>query len=371
MQYKEFGRTGWQVSRLGFGAMRLPMAEDGDGTHVDCDKAVPVIHRAFELGVNYIDTAYGYCEGTSEICVGRALQGWRDKVYLSTKCPMGSVTQASDYRRLLETQLKKLQTDHIDLYHFHGLNKRVYQEKVIGYNLFAEVAKAREEGLIRFASFSFHDQPEAMREMIDSGQFASVLCQYNLLDRSNEEAIAYAATNGLGVAVMGPVGGGRLGAPSETLTGLAAGARSTAESALRFVLANPHVNLALSGMSTIAMVEENAATASLAEPLSPAETSAIKDVLERNRALARLYCTGCKYCLPCPNGVNIPQNFELMNYHRIYGLTDVARSRYARLVGRKEHAAACLECGQCEPKCPQNIKIMNQLKDVATVLGAS
>ena len=370
MQYKEFGNTGVKLSRLGFGSMRLPLTADGN--QVDYDKAIPIIHRAFELGVNYIDTAYFYCNGTSEICVGRALAaGWRDKVYLSTKCPMSQVQKPSDYRRVLEEQLQKLQTDHIDFYHFHSLDQTSYREKVLGLNLFNEVAKAKEEGLIRWASFSFHDKPEVMREIIDSGQFASLLCQYNLLDRKNEESIAYGASKGLGVAIMGPVGGGRLSYPSEMLTGLASGARSTAESALRFVLSNPNVTIALSGMNTMAMVEENTATASLSEPLSPDERTAINEVLERTQRLADLYCTGCEYCLPCPNGVNIPRNFQIMNYHRVYGLTDMARAHYARLVEKGEQAESCLACGQCEPKCPQKIKIIDQLKDVATALGGT
>lgn len=371
MQYKEFGKTGLSISRLGFGAMRLPMVEDADGQHVDYDKAIAVIHRAFELGVNYIDTAYGYCNGTSEIAVGRALKGWRDKVYLSTKCPMGRVTKPSDYRRLLEEQLKKLDTASIDFYHFHGIDQSVFQEKILGLGLFDEVARAKEDGLIRHASFSFHDDPKVMIEIIDSGQFASVLCQYNLLDRRNEDSIAYAASKGLGVCIMGPVGGGRLGHPSDIIKSMATGAKSTAETALRFVLANPNVSLALSGMSTIQMVEENAATASLSEPLSESEKAAVQEALERNKELANLYCTGCQYCMPCPNEVNIPLNFEIMNYHRVYGLTDYAKSAYRRIRGKQGlKAEECRECGECEPKCPQKIPIIEQLREVARVLGS-
>ncbi|MGI6610504.1 MAG: aldo/keto reductase [Limnochordia bacterium] len=370
MQYKPFGNTGIVLSRLGFGAMRLPMADGADKDHVDYDKALQIIHRAFELGVNYIDTAYGYCNGTSEIAVGKALKGWRDKVYLSTKCPMGHVSKPSDYRRLLEEQLRKLDTDHIDFYHFHALNGTVYREKVLGLNLFDEVAKAKDEGLIRYCSFSFHDRPVVMKEIIDSAQMTSVLCQYNLLDRSNEEMIAYAASKGVAVCIMGPVGGGRLAHPSEIITGLAPGAKSTAETALRFVFANPHVNVALSGMNTVQMVEENAAVASLVEALSPEEHQAIDEALRRNKELAALYCTGCEYCMPCPHGVNIAQNFKIMNYHRVYGLTDYARSLYAKLGGDSGlKAEACQECGTCEPKCPQRIPIIAQLQEVARSLG--
>jgi predicted aldo/keto reductase-like oxidoreductase len=369
VQYKPFGNTGIMMSRLGFGSMRLPMTDDGK--HVDYELALQIIHRAFELGVNYIDTAYGYCNGTSEIAVGKALKGWRDKVYVSTKCPMWQVSEKSDYRRILEDQLKKLDVDYIDFYHFHSLNRETYRERVLGLDMFEEAAKAKEEGLIKYCSFSFHDRPEVMKEIIDSGVMTSVLCQYNLLDRSNEEMMAYAASKGLAVCVMGPVGGGRLAHPSEIITGMAAGSRSTPETALRFVFANPNVNVALSGMNTIKMVEENAAVASLAEPLSSEEKEAIEETLKRTKELADLYCTGCEYCMPCPHGVNIPQNFKIMNYHRVYGLTDYARSLYNRLSGDSGlKAEECQECGTCEPLCPQNIPIIEQLKEVARTFAA-
>ena len=365
MQYKPFGNTGIMMSRLGFGAMRLPMTDDGK--HVDYDLALQIIHRAFELGVNYIDTAYGYCNGTSEIAVGKSLKGWRDRVYVSTKCPMWHVSQKSDYRRFLEEQLRKLDVDYIDFYHFHSLNQEAWRKKVLGLDLLEEAAKAKEEGLIKHCSFSFHDRPEVMKEIIDSGVMTSLLCQYNLLDRRNEEMMAYAASKGMAVCVMGPVGGGRLAYPSEVITSLASGSRSTPETALRFVFANPNVNVALSGMNTIEMVEENARVASLAEPLTPQEKEAIEETLKRTKELADLYCTGCEYCMPCPHGVNIPENFKIMNYHRVWGLTDYARSLYNKLGEAK--AEECQECGTCEPQCPQKIPIIEQLKEVARTFG--
>ena len=374
MQYREFGNTGIKISALGFGAMRLPEIEENGTYRIDEEQALAVITRAFELGVNYIDTAYGYCHGNSEIVVGKSLKGWRDKVYLSTKMPTWLVKDKGDYRRFLEEQLQKLDVDYIDFYHFHALSQERWENFVLKYDLLDEAQKAKEEGLIKHISFSFHDEPEVLKQLVDVGIFSSLLCQYNLLDRANEEAIAYAREKGLGVVIMGPVAGGRLAASSKTIQQLLEGRSvSTPELALRFVLANENVSCALSGMNTIEMVEENAATASLDTLLSEAEVERIKEAMEENRRLADLYCTGCDYCMPCPQEVNIPLNFRLMNYHRVYGLTEYARAQYQK-IGTSENlkgkkAEDCIECGICETKCPQNLEIRKQLKETAAALG--
>ena len=354
--------------------MRLPEIERDGRFYIDEDTALPAIARAFELGVNYIDTAYGYCHGNSEVVVGKALKGWRDKVYLSTKLPTWMVKGQDDYRRLLEEQLRKLDVDYIDFYHFHALNQKSFDNVVRKHNLLDEAQKAKDEGLIRHISFSFHDDPEVLKRLVDVGIFSSLLCQYNLLDRANEEAIAYANTKGMGVVIMGPVGGGRLAVSSNTIQQLLKGrAVSTPELALRFVLANTNVSCALSGMSDTKMVEENVKTASLGANLTDDELKHIKMAMEENKRLAELYCTGCDYCMPCPNEVNIPLNFRIMNYHRVYGLTEHARSEYQK-IGAVEHlpgrkAADCIECGVCEEKCPQKIQIRKQLKETAAALS--
>jgi len=369
MQYTPFGHTGLHVSRLGFGSMRLPMTSANGKSVVDEDQSIAMIHRAFEAGVNYIDTAFFYCDGLSEITVGKALKGWREKIILSTKFPFDK-----PFRETLETQLKKLDTDHIDFYHFHGIGDWFFtherhDEAVTG------ALRAKEEGLIRHLSFSFHDKPQVMMKLIDVGIFSSVLCQYNLLDRSNEEGLAYAKERGLGTAVMGPIGGGRIsGMPPVVAHRLGVRTKSSAELALRFVMTNPNVNVALSGMSTMKQVEENIETASNAAPLSPAELEGINAAMEENRRMSELYCTGCNYCAPhCPQGIVIPKIFQLMNYHRIYRITDYAREQY-NAIGTapwsKGHKAdECIECGVCEEHCPQKIEIRQQLKDCHATLA--
>ena len=376
MQYTEFGRTGIQVSRLGFGCMRFPSREVDGKKVFDEEESIRMMHRAMELGVNYFDTAPGYCEKQSEIIVGKALKGRRDKVYLSTKYPSEEAS-GDDLERKLETSLKKLDTDYIDFYHMWGISLKTFVERLdTPDGPMARARKLRDAGVIRHISFSFHDAPENMIEIIRRGEgvFASVLCQYNLLDRANEDAIAYAHEQGLGVTIMGPVGGGRLGAPSKVIQDLLPGkVQSSAEMALRFVMNNRNVNIALSGMSSMDMVEENAAVASNMEPLTPEEEARIAASLEENRRLADLYCTGCNYCMPCPKGINIPAIFKMMNYHRVYGLTKFARDNYAR-IGKEpwlnfQNAAACVQCGACEKKCPQHLHIREQLRAAHEALG--
>jgi len=371
VRYNDFGRTGIKISALGFGAMRLPMIQDSSGeNHVDMETAVEIMQYGFDKGINYVDTAYGYCARESEIAVGKALKGYRDKVFLSTKLPLPIVSSRDDFKRILEEQLTKLDVDYIDFYHFHNVNKDRFDNIVLKFNLIDEALKAKSDGIIRHLSFSFHDKPEVMIRIIDYGVFSSVLCQYNLLYRDNEQAIEYAAEQGLGVVAMGPVGGGRLSYPSEFIQGMVEQKLSTPELALRFVLSNPNIHCALSGMGNIRMIDENTKTASLDRPLSSSERKRIMATLEKSKALADIYCTGCGYCMPCPHGVDIPGCFSAMILKKVYHLDEVAANIYD---GKKPEtqASACVECGTCEKKCPQNIPIIQRLKEVTELFSHS
>jgi len=378
MQYRDFGNTGVKVSVLGFGAMRLPQEQVKGKSRIKQEESVEIIQKAFELGVNYVDTAYVYNEGDSELAVGKALKGWREKVYLSTKLPIWHFKKTSDYRRFLEEELERLKVDYIDFYHFHCLSEDKFKNTVLKYDLLREARKAKDEGLITHISFSFHDKPEVMKRLIDIGIFESVLCQYNLLDRSNEEAMAYAKRKGLGVAVMGPVGGGRLVVSDILKEAIGPDVKSTPALALRFVFANKNVSLALSGMENKEMVEENARTASLSEPLSSKQLHIIENFIEKRKKKEEIPCTNCGYCQPCPENVAIPEIFKLINYYTVYGLKEWARKQYQNIgVGTLEsgekderrQADACVECGECEEKCPQKIKIVEKLKEAHRVLG--
>lgn len=372
MQYREYGKTGVKLSALGFGGMRFPM-EDG---HVKEEETIKMLHRAMELGINYFDSAVMYCHGESQTVLGKAIKGRRDDLYISTKNHYKGDDPA-EWRKFLDQSLERLDVDYIDFYHLHGLSFDQYTNHLLPNGPMDEARKAKEKGLIKHLCFSCHDKPENVIKLIDTGEFEGILVQYNLLDRRNEDAIAHAHENGLGVAIMGTVGGGRLVPPSEKIQGMISGeVKSTPEIAIRFVLSNPNVTVALSGMNSIEMLEENLATASRPELLSAEERQQIMDSLEENKRLSELYCTGCGYCMPCPNDVDIPGNFSAMNMLRVWGLEKQAKSQYARL-GRKRKgneriqawAESCVECGECEPKCPQEIPIIDQLKEVVEALA--
>ena len=371
---RELGKTGLKVSQLGFGAMRLPMHEVDGEQRVNRELSTPMIRKAFESGVNYIDTAVGYCNQDSQRAVGDALKGWRDKIVVSTKNHYHG-EEESEWWKNLEDSLERLQVDTIDIYNHHGIQWKTYEEHIeprVG----KWMQKAKDQGLIRHLCCSFHDKNEALVKVVNTGYPAVITLQYNMLDRSLEEGIALAHEKGIGVVVMGPVAGGRLGATSKVLEELVPGVKRVPELALRFVLSNPNVTVALSGMSTMEQVEENLETASDPVSLSPEDEVAIKEHLVRLKDMASLYCTGCGYCQPCEAaGVLIPAILNHYNTGRVYGLWDTARNEYAQIgkVGwmKGANADACTECGVCEPECPQNIEIRKELKAAHAALAGS
>jgi predicted aldo/keto reductase-like oxidoreductase len=358
---------------LGFGAMRLPMTEADGEQVVDRELAIPMIHRAFEAGVNYIDSAVGYCNEDSQRALGDALKGWREKIVVSTKNPYYDEDEKAWWKNL-EDSLERLDVEFIDIYNHHGMNWKRYEEAVEP-RISNWMRSAHDQGLIKHICCSFHDNNEALIKIIDTGYVESITLQYNLLNRDLEEGIAHAKEKGIGVVVMGPVAGGRLGGTSEVLVQAVPGIERVPELALRFVLSNPNVTLALSGMSTMQQVEENVVTAADEVSLSPEDVETIGVHMKRLAEMAKLYCTGCKYCMPCPNEVNIPYIFEMYNMGQVYGLWEVARDGYATFPDRRwvggKRADECIECGECEEKCPQNIQIRDQLKAAHIALTAS
>ncbi|MTI66544.1 MAG: 4Fe-4S dicluster domain-containing protein [Firmicutes bacterium] len=374
MKYRSFGNTNKKISSLGFGCMRLPKLNNDDmKSKLNEEKSIELLKRAYKLGINYFDTAPFYCNGQSEEMVGKAVKPFRDKIYLSTKNPIedGSI---KTFRKYLNQSLKRLDTDYIDFYHMWGINLKEYIEKIDKKNgPLYEAFKAKEEGLIKHLSFSFHDASENLFKLIDTGHFETMLVQYNLLDRRNEEGIKYAMEKGLGVAIMGPIAGGRLGKPSKVIQNILPNKiYGSNELALKFVLANTNVTTALSGMENIKMLEENVNIADNSGYLSDKEVENVKKAMEEKKSLANLYCTACKYCMPCPENVNIAKIFKLMNYYRIYDIKNYAKKEYKKLDGSNKKgskAEACIECGECESKCPQNIKIVSQLKECSKALS--
>ena len=375
MNYREFGKTGEKISALGFGCMRFPEYEEDGKKLVDQEKVDEMIAYAYQQGVNYFDTAPFYCNSNSEAALGHAVRGFRDHVLISTKCPVDKGMGEDGYRRFLEQSLTRLGTDHIDFYHFWGTNRKEFDEVIVPEGLLIAAAKAKEEGLIRHISFSFHDHPSAIQHIVDTAEaqgvkLESMLCQYNLLDRSNEEMIRYVNEKGLGTVAMGPVGGGRLAAPTDLyakLTGKPSIA--TYELAFKFCLGNPHLNCALSGMQNLEMVKKNVAVASDDAAFSAEEWENLGRAMEEMKKFSELYCTGCKYCQPCPAGIDIPRIFEMWTYYNVYGLKDHAKWMMQDYLSHEGKTyAECKQCGLCEKKCPQHLKIRENLEKVFATL---
>ncbi len=376
MQYREFGKTAEKISALGFGCMRLPEYQENGQWYIDDEKTGEMIGHAYKQGVNYFDTAPFYCNKNSELALGKAVKGFRDKVMLSTKLPLELVKTPEDYRRTLEASLKRMDTDYIDFYHFWGISQQAFDNHIMKMDLLKEAARAKEEGLIRHISFSFHDAPSAIKHIIDTSiergiPMESMLVQYNLLDRSNEEMLAYAHEKGLGTVAMGPVGGGRLSAPTNLYTKLTGKPSiATYELAFKFVLGNPNLSCALSGMQTLDMVKKNTAIAADDTAMSETEWRQLGEAMEQLNKFNELYCTGCKYCQPCPVGIDIPHIFNLYTYYNVYGLKDHALEAYRSYRGTPEGKTYkdCKNCGICETKCPQRLKIREQLALVEETL---
>ncbi|MDA3797911.1 MAG: aldo/keto reductase [Kiritimatiellae bacterium] len=369
MQYTILGKTGLKVSRLGFGAMRLPMTEE---KLVDRDKSTAMFHKAIEAGVNYLDTAVFYCHEDSQKALGDAIQGkCREDLVISTKNHYFEDDEKMWWTNL-ENSLNYIKTDYIDIYNTHGIQWKAYKEKVEP-RISKWLIKAKDQGLIRHIGTSFHDDLEALKKVVDTGFYESITLQYNLLNQGFAEGIDYAKAAGMGVVVMGPVAGGQLDTPSQTFGSLVSSITKTPELAMRFVLANPNVDVALSGMSTMQQVEENLATCSDPLPLTPENYEQIKVQLEKLKKMSDLYCTGCGYCTPCPEKIPIPKIFELYNKARVYDILERSKKSYNRIGTNPKNpenkADACTECGACEKKCPQNIPIRQQLKDACQMLA--
>ena len=377
MNYRRFGGLDWEVSALGFGAMRLPVIEN-DQSKINEPEAIKMIRYAVDHGVNYIDTAYGYHQGESERLVGRALNdGYRDKIRLATKLPAGEVNSGADFDRVLNEQLKRLGTDHIDFYLLHGLNKANWI-KLRDLEVLKWAEGAITEGRINYLGFSFHDDLAVFKEIIDAhDKWTFCQIQYNFMDleyQAGTEGLKYAAEKGLAVVVMEPLRGGQLSKePPEQATELwenAAVNRTPADWALQWVWNQPEVSTALSGMSTIEHVVENvkSAAGSGVGTLTDEELALISQVKEVYQNLSPIPCTDCKYCLPCPSGVSIPRIFDLYNEGYIYG--DHRRSRYFyRQLPKEEQADCCEECEECMDACPQDFPIPEWLEKCHGWLG--
>jgi hypothetical protein len=379
MQLRNFGNLDWKVSALGFGCMRLPTAT-GDRLSPDINEpeAIRMIRHAIDQGVNYLDTAYPYHSGQSEIVLGKALQdGYRDKARLATKLPVWMVESPSDFDKLLGEQLRKLQTDHIDFYLLHSLNKSRWRDIVLKHDLLAKAAAAIADGRIRHLGFSFHDDYEAFEEIVQGSDLWSFCqIQYNYMDTETQagmRGLKLAASRGLAVVIMEPLLGGRLADPPKDIRAIMESfpERSPAEWALQWLWDQPEVSVVLSGMTTMQQVEENllSANRSCPDSFTAPEHELIAQARELYRARTVIPCTKCGYCMPCPNGVNIPGNFEYFNYAHLFDDLAGARFKYKVFLTEEQRSSACIACGTCEELCPQKIAIREWMPKVTALLA--
>lgn len=385
MLYRKFGKTNEMVSVLGFGCMRLPVL-DGVVTNIDDEKAIAMLRHAIDEGVNYVDTAYPYHSdvpgrsGASEPFVARALKdGYRERVKIATKLPSWLIKTREDMDKYLNEQLERLETDHIDFYLVHALNSGTWATLTeLGIGEFLD--SALKDGRIKHAGFSFHDELDLFKEIVDYYDWSFCQIQYNYLDeyyQAGLEGLEYAANKGLGIAIMEPLRGGKLARDIpeavQAVFDRSEVRRTPAEWALRWVWNHPDTAVLLSGMSRMDNVTQNLATANeaIANSLTERELETIDEVKVVFRR-TKVNCTGCNYCMPCPVGVDIPRQFT---YYNDYYFLDnqnqknALKTAYAEKVKPEEQASACVECGSCEENCPQNIAIPEELKQVAELFA--
>lgn len=365
MQYRRFGKTEERVSVLGFGCMRFPVTDKEDNASIDEKRAVAMIREAIDNGVNYIDTAFFYHKGMSESLVGKALaDGYREKVFVATKLPLWNVEKTEDFDTLLNTQLERLQTDHIDFYLLHAVNKDNWEQKVLPFGILDKLKQAKADGRIRHIGFSFHDSLAVFKTVID-GFDAWEFCQiqFNYIDvdyQAGLEGLQYAAERDLGVVVMEPLQGGALAKPDQAILDVLDG-RNPVQTALNYIWNFPEVSLLLSGMSDEQQVRDNLQYADLckADNLSETELDVLAKAKKAHDRLNLVPCRDCKYCVPCPHGVAIPDIFKAWNACIAKESRRVLLEIYPEI---EDNAALCKKCGECEAKCPQHISIMDKLK---------
>ncbi len=382
------GSLNWEVSVLGFGSMRLPMI---DQTTVNEEEAIKMIRYAIDNGVNYIDTAYPYHNGESEVIVGKALKdGYREKVYLTTKLPIWAVKKSEDFDKFLSEQIERLQTKP-DIYLFHGLTKNRL-EKIKKLNLIEKMEKAREKRLFKYTGFSFHDNFEVFKEIIDYYNWDCCQIQFNYLDigyQAGIKGVEYTGSKNIALIIMEPIRGGKLAIPEDKLDSKpeiknilekSNVKRTMADWALQFVWDHPEVSVVLSGMSSMQQVKENIESAnnSAINSLSAEELHTISELREIYDKYDLVPCTSCRYCLPCPNGVSITWIFRLLNDLAYWGerRRDMILTFYNRWAKTPEELekrlseeeevegapSLCIQCGECLEKCPQQIDIPDIVK---------
>lgn len=361
MEKRTLEKIGAKVSLLGFGCMRFP-SNNGE---INMEKVQAMVDRAYESGVNYYDTAYVYGGGDSEKAIGRALSKYsRESFYFADKLPVWEAQSADDLEKIFNTSLKRLGTEYIDFYLLHSMDKgnwdRAGKLKVIDFCL-----KKKAEGKIRYLGFSFHDTPEVFKKIADAFDWDFVQIQLNYYDWKKQRAnelYKIIEKKGLSCIVMEPVRGGGLASPTKEVQNVSAvgGQGSPSSLALRFCASLPRVKVILSGMSDISQVDDNLKTLSEFKPLTDADYKNIERNIEAIDSKPIVKCTACRYCMPCPSGVDIPLCFKTYNEYVKFE-NKAALEWQINNDLKKSGPEKCVKCGACMKKCPQHLKIPDEL----------
>lgn len=376
MKYRTFNKTGEKVSLLGIGTMRLPVL-DGDSSKIDEKEAIKMIRYGIDNGINYVDTAYKYHNGASEIVTGKALKdGYREKVFLADKMPVWLAKEANDQQKIFEEQLKRTDVEYFDMYLIHNIDEFIWK-RVLEFDTISFLEKMKDAGKIKHLGFSFHGEtPEFFKEVLDYHDWDFCQIQLNYMDteiQAGIKGLKYAGSKGIPVVVMEPLKGGKL---TDVLPdsikeywNQAPIKRSPAEWALKWVANQPEVMTILSGVSSMEQLEENTKVLSDSEAnsLTNEELDIIKTVGEKYNQLIPYSCTNCKYCMPCPQKVSIPDIIEHRNEWELYNHNNKIKKDYLTFITPKRRASACIDCGQCEEKCPQHLPIAKIMSESAAI----
>lgn len=368
MNYREFKKGGIYISNLGFGGMRFPVLSDE--SYIDIKKTEEMLDYAIDSGLNYLDTAYPYHNGMSEVFLGEYLKkrNFREKIFLATKMPVWKIEKYEDFDFYFKIQLNRLKTNYIDFYLLHSLWSGSWK-KVKDLGVIDWLIKNKKEGKIRFFGFSFHDELSVFKEIVDYYNWDFCQIQLNYMDidyQAGEKGLSYAYEKGIQIIIMEPLKGGKLANPPSTVKRVFDEyyiKRSPVEWALLYLWNKKEILTILSGMSSLEQVKENIEIASKTgvSILSEEELEIINKAREEFLNIKSIDCTNCKYCLPCPYGVNIPKNFEI--YNEAVRYNDFREASYDyEFLDEKERASNCNECGVCETLCPQNLSIRELLK---------
>lgn len=376
MYYRKFGNLGFEVSQLGFGCMRFPVMDE-NMSKIDEQEAEKMLLHAIDMGLNYIDTAYPYHQKMSEPFVGKIIKknNLRDKIKLATKLPVWLCKDYTDFDKYLNEQLERLKTDYIDFYLLHSLNEE-YWNNINNLKVFDFLQKARNDGKIKYIGFSFHDNYNLFEKIVDSYNWDFCQIQLNYMDESYQaglKGLKYVANKNIPTIIMEPIKGGKLATePKGELKEIweKSGVEcSPAQLALKYLWNMTEITCVLSGMSTLSQVKENILTASNSyiNSLTEKERNLINILQNFYKSKFKIGCTDCKYCMPCPQKVEIPDIFKLYNEASVYNILSKSKNTYNNFLKHNIGANQCIECGNCEKHCPQNLPIIEMLKEIHNV----